>query len=140
MVAAVADSAAATARVALWLGQGGGVLDPEGNHQGELHRGRGADQIGEAISRAAQGIGVLLWFLMMISGAGPPPEALGPVLRHVGDLTPLAPLRVAIQDSWLGRGVNWPNLLVLVPDRASGVAKSPVPRDLQPCAVDRFVR
>ncbi|WIX98516.1 ABC transporter permease [Amycolatopsis mongoliensis] len=65
-------------------------------------------------ARAAQGIGVLLWFLMMmISGAGPPPEVLGPVLRRIGDFTPLKPLRVAIQDPWLGHGVNWTQMLVL---------------------------
>jgi ABC-2 type transport system permease protein len=66
-------------------------------------------------ARAAQGIGVLLWFLMlMISGGGPPPEVLGSVLRRVGDLTPLRHLRVAIQDPWLGRGVNWTEMLVLL--------------------------
>ena len=66
-------------------------------------------------ARAAQGIGVLLWFLMMmISGAGPPPEVLGSVLRRIGAFTPLQPLRVAIQDPWLGRGVNWTQMLVLL--------------------------
>lgn len=66
-------------------------------------------------ARAAQGIGVLLWFLMMmISGAGPPPEVLGSTLRHIGDLTPLQPLRVAIQDPWLGHGVNWPRMVILL--------------------------
>lgn len=66
-------------------------------------------------ARAAQGVGVLLWFLMlMISGGGPPPEVLGSVLRRTGEVTPLAHLRVAIQDPWLGRGVNWTEMLVLL--------------------------
>jgi ABC-2 type transport system permease protein len=66
-------------------------------------------------ARAAQGIGVLLWFLMlMISGGGPPPEVLGPVLRRIGEFTPLAHLRVAIQDPWLGHGLNWPHMLILL--------------------------
>jgi len=65
-------------------------------------------------ARAAQGLGVLLWFvLMMVSGSGPPPEVLGGVLRAVGDAGPLKHLVVAIQDPWLGRGVNWTQMLIL---------------------------
>jgi ABC-2 type transport system permease protein len=41
-------------------------------------------------ARAAQGAGVLLWFVMlMISGAGPPPEVLNDTLTRVADATPL---------------------------------------------------
>ncbi|PXY36512.1 ABC transporter permease [Prauserella flavalba] len=66
-------------------------------------------------ARAAQGIGVLLWFLMMmVSGGGPPPEALSGVLNRIGTALPLQHVVVAIQDPWLGRGVNWPQLLVLL--------------------------
>jgi ABC-2 type transport system permease protein len=66
-------------------------------------------------ARAAQGIGVLLWFVMlMISGGGPPPEVLSPTLRRIGDFTPLQHLRVALQDAWLGRGVHWTEVLVLL--------------------------
>ncbi|GAA0250378.1 hypothetical protein GCM10010492_58170 [Saccharothrix mutabilis subsp. mutabilis] len=66
-------------------------------------------------ARAAQGIGVLLWFIMlMISGGGPPPEVLSSTLRRVGDFTPLRHPRVALQDAWLGRGVNWAETLVLL--------------------------
>jgi ABC-2 type transport system permease protein len=72
--------------------------------------------IGAALptARAAQGIGVLLWFvMMMVAGAGPPPEVLGTVLTRVADATPLKPLVVAMQDPWLGRGVNWTQMAVL---------------------------
>jgi ABC-2 type transport system permease protein len=65
-------------------------------------------------ARAAQGIGVLLWFLMMmICGAGPPPEVLSDTLNRIAAATPLQHLIVALQDPWLGRGTNWPQLLVL---------------------------
>jgi ABC-2 type transport system permease protein len=59
-------------------------------------------------ARAAQGLGVLLWFvMMMVSGSGPPPEVLGSGLRAVANLTPLKYLVVALQDPWLGKGINW---------------------------------
>jgi ABC-2 type transport system permease protein len=73
--------------------------------------------IGVAVrtARAAQGIGVLLWFLMMmVSGSGPPPEVLGGALRAVATALPLKHLVVAVQDPWLGRGVNWAETAVLV--------------------------
>lgn len=65
-------------------------------------------------ARAAQGAGVLLWFAMqMLSGAGPPPEVLSPALRRVGEAMPLRHLIVALQDAWLGRGVNGTELAIL---------------------------
>jgi ABC-2 type transport system permease protein len=66
-------------------------------------------------ARAAQGVGVLLWFvMMMVSGSGPPPEVLGSTLGRVGDVMPLRHLVIALQDPWLGHGVNWFAILVLV--------------------------
>ncbi len=66
-------------------------------------------------ARAAQGIGLLLWFvMMMVSGSGPPPEVLNSLLRGVAQLTPLRHLIIALQDPWLGRGINWAQLGVLV--------------------------
>ncbi|GAA1026408.1 ABC transporter permease [Virgisporangium ochraceum] len=73
--------------------------------------------IGVAVrtARAAQGIGVLLWFLMMmVSGSGPPPEVLGGALRGIATALPLRHLVVAVQDPWLGRGVNWAETAVLL--------------------------
>lgn len=65
-------------------------------------------------ARAAQGVGMLLWFLMMmVSGAGPPPEVLSKTLRGVATATPLKHVIVALQDPWLGRGVNWTETLIL---------------------------
>lgn len=65
-------------------------------------------------ARAAQGIGILLWFTMqMVSGAGPPPEVLSSALNTVGDVLPLSHLVIALQDPWLGQGVNWAQMAVL---------------------------
>lgn len=65
-------------------------------------------------ARSAQGIGILLWFvMMMICGAGPPPEVLSSTLTRVGDLLPLRHVVIAIQDPWLGKGVNWVQMAIL---------------------------
>ena len=58
-------------------------------------------------ARAAQGAGVILWFvMMMLGGSGPPPEVLNETLRTVGRLTPLKHVVVMLQDPWLGWGWN----------------------------------
>ena len=54
-------------------------------------------------ARAAQGAGIILWFvMMMVGGAGPPPEVIGPTLRAIGNVTPLSHVIVLIQNPWLG--------------------------------------
>ena len=76
-------------------------------------------------ARAAQGIGVLLWFTMqMVSGAGPPPEVLSPALNRIGDALPLKHLVVALQDPWLGYGSNWTQLgvMLVITVAAAGLA------------------
>jgi ABC-2 type transport system permease protein len=66
-------------------------------------------------ARAAQGLGLLLWFtMMMVGGAGPPPEVLSPALTVVADVLPLKHLVVALQDPWLGFGFNWARAATLV--------------------------
>jgi ABC-2 type transport system permease protein len=56
-------------------------------------------------TRSAQGIGLILFFVMMIlGGAGPPPEVLAGVLDVVGKLTPLRHVILVLQDPWLGFG------------------------------------
>ncbi len=65
-------------------------------------------------ARAAQGVGLLLFFLMMlISGAGPPPEVMGRILEWVGEITPLKHVIVLLQDPWLGFGWNWTEFLIV---------------------------
>lgn len=65
-------------------------------------------------ARSAQGIGVLLWFvMMMIDGPGPPLEVLSSNLRHVSDLTPLLHVVRLIQDPWLGFGWNLREMFIV---------------------------
>ncbi|MDJ0664703.1 MAG: ABC transporter permease [Acidimicrobiia bacterium] len=61
-------------------------------------------------ARAAQALGVLLWFvLLMLGGAGPPPEVLSGAMDTVGQITPLRHAVRAMQDGWLGldAGLSW---------------------------------
>jgi ABC-2 type transport system permease protein len=56
-------------------------------------------------TRAAQGIGLVLFFVMLIlAGAGPPREVMTEVMRRVGDATPLRYVILMLQDPWLGLG------------------------------------
>ena len=66
-------------------------------------------------TRAAQGAGVLLWFVMLIiAGAGPPPEVLTDATRTVADATPLRHVVLLMQDPWLGFGWNSVETLVVL--------------------------
>ncbi len=54
-------------------------------------------------TRSAQGIGLILFFVMMIvGGAGPPPEVLTGPMRIVGEITPLHWVIFMLQNPWLG--------------------------------------
>lgn len=65
-------------------------------------------------ARAAQGAGVLLWFVLLIlGGAGPPPEVLPSAMAAVGRVMPMRPLVLALQDPWFGNGWNAGMLAVL---------------------------
>jgi ABC-2 type transport system permease protein len=56
-------------------------------------------------TRSAQGIGLILFFVMMIvGGAGPPPEVLTGPMRIIGEITPLHWVIFMLQDPWLGFG------------------------------------
>lgn len=58
-------------------------------------------------ARAAQGAGVLLWFVMLIlAGAGPPREVMTAAMQRIGDVTPLRYVVLMVQDPWLGLGWN----------------------------------
>ena len=61
-------------------------------------------------ARAAQAIGMLVWFVMLfLGGAGPPPEVLTNAMRAVSEFTPLWPAVLMMQDVWLGldAGLSW---------------------------------
>jgi ABC-2 type transport system permease protein len=51
--------------------------------------------------------------MQMLSGAGPPPEVLSPAMTRFADFLPLTHLIVALQDPWLGKGINWAELGIL---------------------------
>ena len=56
-------------------------------------------------TRAAQGVGLLLFFVMMIlGGAGPPREVMSSVMNYVGNATPIWYVIQLLQDPWLGFG------------------------------------
>jgi len=58
-------------------------------------------------TRAAQGLGLILFFVMMIlGGAGPPPEVLTGAMDIVGQITPLRHVIIILQDPYLGFGWN----------------------------------
>lgn len=58
-------------------------------------------------TRAAQGLGLLLFFVMfLLGGAGPPREVTTSLMRRVGDVMPLTHVNILLQDPWLGFGWN----------------------------------
>jgi ABC-2 type transport system permease protein len=65
-------------------------------------------------TRAAQAVGMILFFPMTIlCGAGPPPAVMGTAMRHVSDAIPLTYAVDALQQPWLGTGSNGRSLLIL---------------------------
>jgi ABC-2 type transport system permease protein len=66
-------------------------------------------------TRAAQGLGLILFFVMMIlGGAGPPPEVLTGAMDIVGQITPLRHVILILQDPYLGFGWNTNASLIVV--------------------------
>ena len=58
-------------------------------------------------TRSAQGLGLILFFVMMIlGGAGPPLEVLTSAMRVISNATPIKYVIVLLQDPWLGFGWN----------------------------------
>jgi ABC-2 type transport system permease protein len=58
-------------------------------------------------ARAAQGLGLMLFFVMMfLAGTDGPREVMGEVLRRIGDFLPLTHAVTAMQDPWIGFGTN----------------------------------
>lgn len=66
-------------------------------------------------ARAAQGLGLLLFFgLFFIAGGGPPPALLPDWITTFVSYTPMGPLNAAVSDPWHGFGWNVAALAVLV--------------------------
>ena len=65
-------------------------------------------------TRAAQGLGLILFFVMLIlGGAGPPREVMTGALQAAGDAMPLRWAILLLQDPWLGFGWNWQATLIV---------------------------
>jgi len=56
-------------------------------------------------ARAAQAVGLLIFFPSFLLGAGgPPPHVMGSAVRHVAGPLPLTLLTNAVREPWLGLG------------------------------------
>jgi ABC-2 type transport system permease protein len=66
-------------------------------------------------TRSAQGLGLILFFVMLIlGGAGPPPEVLTGAMDIIGKIMPLRHVILMLQDPWLGFGWHVSASLVVV--------------------------
>jgi ABC-2 type transport system permease protein len=66
-------------------------------------------------ARAAQAVGLMLFFPSFLLGAGgPPPHVMGSALRHVGDALPLTWVTTSIRQPWLGIGTPTGTLVAVV--------------------------
>ncbi len=66
-------------------------------------------------ARAAQGLGVLLFFVfMMLGGAGPPKEVLPATLSHVADGIPVTHAGELVRGPWVGEGWDGRALLFML--------------------------
>lgn len=66
-------------------------------------------------TRSAQGLGLILFFVMLIlGGAGPPPEVLTGAMEIIGKIMPLRHVILMLQDPWLGFGWHVSASLVVV--------------------------
>jgi ABC-2 type transport system permease protein len=76
-------------------------------------------------ARAAQAIGLVLFFPMwLLSGAGPPRGVMTDTMRQLSDVLPLTRVVAAIQEPWLGTGSNASELVLLSAVFAVAVALS----------------
>ncbi len=66
-------------------------------------------------ARAAQGLGVLLFFVfMLLGGAGPPRETLPTAMVRISDVCPLTYGARLVRHAWLGQPLDTTALLVMV--------------------------
>lgn len=63
-------------------------------------------------ARSAQGVGMLAWFgMLVLRGAGPPPEFHTDSMSLVSDETPLWHAVRVMQDAWLGLDAGWSRVI-----------------------------
>lgn len=64
--------------------------------------------------RAAQGAGLMLFFVMLLlGGAGPPTEMMSDTMKRIGDALPLTYGIELLQAAWNGGGWDWTAAVVL---------------------------
>jgi ABC-2 type transport system permease protein len=65
-------------------------------------------------ARAAQGVGLILFFPSFLLGSGgPPPRAMGSALRTIAGYLPLTRVTDAVRDPWLGTGTAAASLVAV---------------------------
>ena len=65
-------------------------------------------------ARAAQSVGLLLWFVMLfVSGTSAPLDLLPSWMVDIGKALPLYHSVLAVVDPWIGRGTNWAQLTIV---------------------------
>jgi len=65
-------------------------------------------------ARAAQAVGLLLFFPSFLLGAGgPPPHVMGSAVRHIAGPLPLTLLTNAVREPWLGLGAATGSLIAV---------------------------
>jgi ABC-2 type transport system permease protein len=65
-------------------------------------------------ARAAQGLGLLLFFpVFLLGGGGPPPSQMGSVMKSVANIVPLTHVTRSIQNPWLGLGASDTHLAIV---------------------------
>jgi ABC-2 type transport system permease protein len=65
-------------------------------------------------AQAAQAIGLVCFFVSeMTSGVGPPREVLPDTMQQFAKALPLTHVAIALQDPWIGRGVNLIELAIV---------------------------
>jgi len=76
-------------------------------------------------ARAAQGAGLILFFvMMMIGGAGPPRGVLTGPMRWLSDPLPFTHAVLTLQGPWLGQGWDWPAFWIVTAFTAVAAAVS----------------
>ena len=65
-------------------------------------------------ARAAQGVGLLLYFpSSLLGGGGPPPPQMGSTMRSIAQVLPLTHVTESIRNPWLGLGTGTAHLVVV---------------------------
>ena len=65
--------------------------------------------------RAAQGVGLLLFFPMfLLAGGGPPPDAMPDAMSSLSNVLPLTHVMRSIQEPWLDLGTGTNHLVIVM--------------------------